>query len=272
MSESARHDDIDLIRALPALMRIAASAWLRTAEWTVGVTFRTSSRVLRAAASGGSPAEVFQESGAEVREYLRQVLGLMDVNGAGPRADEPAEEPANTADLREQGAELLRRSADVDLEEEAHPAYTRILQELAPDEGRILRLLALEGPQPSVDVRTGGPLGVIKSDLVAPGLSMIGAEAGCRHPEGVQSYLNNLHRLGLVWFSREALDDVQRYHVLEAQPEVAEAMEEAGSGRTVRRCIHLTPFGEDFCQTCLPLDTAELEALSDSEAPAGTAD
>jgi hypothetical protein len=29
----------------------------------------------------------------------------------------------------------------------------------------------------------------------------------------------------------------------------------------VRRTIHLTPFGSDFCATCLPLQTAELEAL-----------
>jgi abortive infection alpha-like protein len=266
-----QHNDTDLIRALPTLARLAAAAWLRTAEWTVGATFRTSSRVLRAAMSGESPAEVFQEGGAEVREYLRQLLG-MDLNGAGPTAEERPEEATDSASLREQGAELLRRSADVDLEQEHHPAYGRILQELAPDEGRILRLLALEGAQPAVDVRTGGPLGVIKSDLVAPGLNMIGLEAGCRHPEHVRPYLNNLHRLGLVWFSREPLDDVQRYHVLEAQPEVAQAIEEAGSGKTVRRSIHFTPFGEDFCQTCLPLETAELEALSDSEAPPGAAD
>jgi hypothetical protein len=266
-----QRNDTDMIRAIPTLMRIAASAWLRTAEWTVEATFRTTSRVLQAAMSGESPADVFQEGGAEVREYLRQVLG-MDVNGTGPSTEERNETQPDTASLREQGAELLRRSADVDLEEEVHPAYGRILQELAPDEGRILRLLATEGPQPTVDVRTGGALGVIKSDLVAPGLSMIGLEAGCRHPEAVKPYLNNLNRLGLVWFSSEALDDVQRYHVVESQPEVAEAIEEAGSGKTVRRSIHLTPFGEDFCQTCLPLETAELEALSDSKAPPGAAD
>jgi hypothetical protein len=163
--------------------------------------------------------------------------------------------------LRELGAELLRRSADIDDEGEGHPAYARILQELAPDEARILRLLAIQGPQPAVDVRTSGPLAVLKSDLVAPGLNMIGAEAGCRHAERIHSYLNNLYRLGLIWFSREPLDDVSAYQVLEAQPEVSEAMDKAGGGKTVRRSIHLTPFGRDFCGTCLPLDTAEIDAL-----------
>jgi hypothetical protein len=91
---------------------------------------------------------------------------------------------------------------------------------------------------------------------------MIGAEAGCRHTDRVHRYLDNLSRLGLIWFSREQLEDVTLYQVLEAQPDVVEAMERAGRAKTVRRSIQLTPFGDDFCRTCLPLDTAEIEALS----------
>ncbi len=90
---------------------------------------------------------------------------------------------------------------------------------------------------------------------------MIGAEAGCRHVDRVHAYLNNLFRLGLIWFSREPVGDGLRYQVLEAQPEVLEAMRRAGRGRTVRRSIVLTPFGRDFCEVCLPMDTGELEAL-----------
>ncbi|MBA2349673.1 MAG: hypothetical protein H0V81_15420 [Solirubrobacterales bacterium] len=59
-------------------------------------------------------------------------------------------------------------------------------------------------------------------------------------------------RLGLIWFSREALADPLRYQVLEAQPRVGESLAKAGRGRTVRRSIMLTPFGEDFCSVCLP--------------------
>ena len=36
-------------------------------------------------------------------------------------------------------------------------------------------------------------------------------------------------------------------------------------GKTVRRSIHLTPFGEDFCRVCLPPDE-EVDTLPDSEA------
>jgi hypothetical protein len=110
-------------------------------------------------------------------------------------------------------------------------------------------------------VRTSGPIGILKDDLVAPGLNMIGMEAGVRHSDRVKRYLDNLYRLGLIWFSREQLADQARYQVLEAQPEVSDAMDEPRRSRTVRRSIHLTPFGEDFCSTCLPLASVEIDAL-----------
>ena len=258
-----------LLRAAPVLARLAASAWWRAAGWTLQTSVRASIRVARGAARGDSPAVLIQEAEAELGRYLRELLDIREdaKNGGSPSMrSEVAEEPVadgdgGTAGLRERGAELLRRSAQLDDDDETHPAYVRILEELAPDEARILRLLALEGPQPSVDVRTGGALGPIHSELVEPGLSMIGAEAGVRKLDRVHAYLDNLSRLGLIWFSREALRDVRRYQVLEAQPEVVEAMERAGRGRTVRRSIHLTAFGEGFCEAALPLDTGEIDAL-----------
>ena len=61
------------------------------------------------------------------------------------------------------------------------------------------------------------------------------------------------------------MGDHLRYQVLEAQPEVVEALDEAGRGaRTVRRSIHLTPFGADFCALCIPPTTAEFDALRQS--------
>src|SRR5213595_3887388 len=109
MHYEPRNEDTNLVRAFPALMRIAASAWLRTAEWTVGAYFRATSRVVRAARNGESPADLFEEGGAELREYLRRLLGVMEMDGAGPSAERPPEEASDTASLREQGAELLRR-------------------------------------------------------------------------------------------------------------------------------------------------------------------
>ena len=73
---------------------------------------------------------------------------------------------------------------------------------------------------------------------------MIGAQAGCRNRERVPAYLNNLERLGLIWFSREPLEEPTAYQVLEAQPEVMEAIRRAPRAKTLQRSIHLTPFGQ----------------------------
>jgi deazaflavin-dependent oxidoreductase (nitroreductase family) len=265
VSESARakraleHEDAGLLSAIPGLARIAAGAAVRTAGWSLDAYVRASSRVLRAARAGEPAAEVLREAGDEFRGFARELLGIANGTreGASAAGGAGAGEVASGRDdgvgdpLRERAAELLRRSADVHYDEPAHPAYERILDELAPDEGRILRLLMREGPQPAVDVRSSKTLNV-NSQLVAPGLSMIGAHAGCRYIDRVPAYLNNLFRLGLIWFSREPLEDPVRYQVLEAQPDVLEALHAGGRARTVRRSIMLTPFGEDFCRVCMP--------------------
>jgi hypothetical protein len=266
--DSAELEDRDgtaagALEVAPLVARLAASAAWRGAGWSVGAYARGMNWLTRAALSDESTAEVLNDARAELRDQLRELLGLDEIEErllGGRRRERRSDGEAELDPLRERGFELLERSADVEVDEEAHPAYERILDDLAPDEARILRLLATKGAQPAVDVKTWRPLG-IGSQTLAPGLSMIGAEAGCRHPERVPAYLNNLFRLGLIWFSREPLDDPGVYQVLEAQPDAIEAMRRAGRTTTVRRSIHLTPFGIDFCETCLPLSTAEFESL-----------
>jgi hypothetical protein len=204
-------------------------------------------QVVTGVLSGEPPAQVIQEA-------TRRALGIPSNGTSASTTAVPSTRPATAAELRARGAELLRRSADVWFSGDTHPAYARILDEIEPDEARILRLLALHGPQPSIDIRTSRPLG-IGSELIASGLSMIGLEAGVRNLERTRADLNNLFRLGLVWFSREEVEDPSRYQVVEVQPDALEAMKQAGrSPKIVRRSIVLTPFGEDFCLTCLPLE------------------
>lgn len=261
-----------LLQAAPGLARIAGHAMARTAGFTLGTSARFGARIVQAALAGENPAHLFAEVGAEVRGHARTLLGIGDLEelvrsnlpqrivpvrvrsverGGAPVPVVEGQAVTSPDVLRERGAELLRQSADVRFAEDTHPAYARILGEITPDEARILRFMSASGPQPAVDVRTGRPL-TMGSELVAPGLTMIGAQAGCRHLERVPSYLHNLYRLGLIWFSREPVKERLRYQVLEAQPDVQEALKRAGHGRTVRRSIHLTPFGADFCAAVLP--------------------
>jgi Abortive infection alpha len=249
------------LAALPGLARIALSAGWRTGEWAARTAVAVPRRALALARHPENALDL-------ARELLGAVPAGSDrVRGPAPGGAESGNGRPDDArravetTLREEGELLLRRSRDVHYEVEAHPAYERILSELAPDEGRILRLLLLDGPQPTVDVRTGGPVGIVRSRLIAPGSSMIGARAGCRYVDRVPSYLNNLFRLGLIWFSRETLRDPLRYQVLEAQPDVLEAIHSVRQAKVVRRSIHLTPFGEDFCRVCLSSEGAALDGL-----------
>jgi hypothetical protein len=257
---------------MPGLARIATRGGLQAATWGARTSLRAGVGITRRLPFGDVAIKVAEETAVQARRGARQLLGVEDVEErlsrlvpervtettrawSGAVGQAPAHLPADldaTEVLQRRGAGLLAQAADVNFQAETHPAYGRILDELTPDEARILRLMATAGPQPAVDVRTGRPLR-IGSETVAAGLTVIGAEAGCRYVERVPAYLNNLFRLGLIWFSHEELHDLRGYQVLEAQPEVAQAMRRAGrASRVVRRSIALTPFGDDFCQTVLP--------------------
>jgi len=240
----------ELARATPGLMRIMAAAGWQSATWAVEAYGRAAKRAAQAAISGEPTGHFLQETGAELRDYARRLLGVP--NGAGrDRRAEGSDADASVSALRSRGAELLRESSELE-GGDLHPAYMRILEALSPDEARVLRFLAYNGPQPAVDVRAGLPLA---SELVSQGHTMIGEEAGCLHRDRIHPYLDNLHRLGLIWFSREPVPEPRSYQVLEAQPEVVEALGRGGrTARTVRRSIVLTTFGEDFCATCLPVE------------------
>lgn len=254
----------------PGLIRMGVRAGLRTAAWTAGTALGASRQIGGALLPG--EIETLRQGRDRAVAAARTLLGVTELDT--PVDDEERNSSGETGEheaLRARGAELFARAADLSAEEEAHPAYARILTQLAPDEARILRMLAREGAQPAVDVRAWRPAN-LGSRLVEPGLTMIGLQAGCRHPERVRAYFNNLFRLGLIWFSHEPVEDMSAYEVLEAQPDVNEAGRRAGRSRTVRRSIRLTPFGKDFCEVCLPLDeageTATVAGLQSDEADA----
>jgi hypothetical protein len=234
------------------LARLTTGAWIRSTVWGVEAGVKAGERVVRLVVPRDA-LELVEDVGSALRGYARDLLGIDDIDRRIRELTPTGAAREHPESLRARGAELLRQSADVGERDGAHPAYARILTELAPDEARILRLLAHDGPQPAIDVRASNLIGV-GSQLVARALNMMGTEAGCRRPERVPAYLNNLERLGLICFSQEPLDDASRYQLLEAQPEAMDAIKRAGRARTVQRTIRLTAFGSDFCHVCLPLD------------------
>ena len=268
---------------VPGLARVVAVSGVRIGFWAAATGVSAGRRVVDVALHPGHAAELAEDLqvaaaaitralvGKEAEERLRTVAAhnpvirvvtetVESINPSQSQVAPTEPEPVNP--LHEAGQNLLRASRDVWSEDRGHPAYARIIEELAPDEGRILLLLLRKGPQATVDVRTGGLIGTVSSNLVAPNLNMIGALAGCRFVDRVPSYLHNLERLGLIWFSSETLRDPMEYQVLEAQPDVLEAMDSVRRAKVVRRSIHLTPFGEDFCRDGLGLHLS-MEELED---------
>ncbi|WP_280457398.1 Abi-alpha family protein [Nocardia carnea] len=241
------------VRAVSGVARVAASVVSGTARWGVHTALDVTETVVRGSMAGQPPAEIRTDATRQIREALRLALGVT------------ATEPSATASptersLREQGAALLRLAASTRAPDEGHPAFARILAELTSDEARILRLLRLDGPQPTVTVRGGRSSrrlrrsGEARSGADDLGVSMIGEHAGLRYPERTQRYLNNLRRVGLIETLSEPVGTPERYQLLEAQPAVAELLKQAGGrGKLQHRGIALTSFGEEFVQTSLPL-------------------
>ena len=67
---------------------------------------------------------------------------------------------------------------------------------------------------------------------------------------------------------RKLVETHYQYQVVEAQPDVLEAMHSVRYAKVVRRSIHLTPFGEDLCKACLVLDPVEMVDLPRHAQPA----
>jgi hypothetical protein len=271
--------------------RLGALASLRAASWATSSTVAVTRRVVHAARQRESPAELFGEARDEALDAARRALGVTDleetlgrITSERPRRSEATSgrpkasaAPSKAAEarpkrLRDRGEELLARSARVAPEDEEHPAFGMLLEELTPDEARILRVLATLGPQPLIDIEAGGPLG--DGRTVARRLSVVHELAGCHHQERLPLYLDNLLRLGLVEASEDELTE-EAYEVLEANPDVNDAKEEASKGmgraKVLRRRLILSEFGRSFCETCLPLEQAPQQAARPSASGSASA-
>ncbi|MFC9893666.1 Abi-alpha family protein [Nocardia sp. NPDC127579] len=258
-----------LIRGVFRAAGLAAGTAVRGSQWAVSTSYEVTKEIAQAALDGESSAEIAERTGNALRSIARSALGVTEGsvreivsyvptpgNNNGPSQQALAIgsqlRSASTEELRRRGDALLARSADVYFTEDVHPAYDRILDQLAPDEARILRFMALNGPQPAVDVRTNRPLG-IGSELVRGDLTSVPDQSGVRYPDRSRSYLINLNRLGLTFTSDDPVV-LSRYMVLEVQPVVEAALKQAGRApKIVRKSLRLTEFGEDFCRTCFTI-------------------
>ena len=188
----------------------------------------------------------------------------------GDRAAPPATavEPDDT--LREHGEQLLQRSRDVHYEVEAHPAYERILSELAPDEARILRLLLLRRPaalgrRPH---RRPGRAGQLAADRARAVDDRRARRVPLRRPGPVLPQQPVPARPDLV-LARDARATRWTTRCSRPSPTCSRRSTRFAHAKVVRRSVHLTPFGDDFCRVCLnPDGSGEQRIATARRAPA----
>lgn len=258
--EADAADGIDMFR----LARIAAGMTQRATGYSMESGIRTGTRMAYAAANSKSPAELLTNSRAIALDELQRAgidIGDEQQTWLETHEDDLVDpRPVTQEALEERGEELLAESAEIGRDEPIHPAFPIILEQLATDEARILRLLATDGPQSAIDVyeRKFIPF---RSKRIAKNMTMIGSDAGCRNPRQTPVYLQNLTRLGLVEIVEDPVSDLKNYQILEAQPHVEMARDSAKRTKTAYKSVHLTDFGATFCEMCFPFEVA-VEELS----------
>lgn len=247
---------MDAVGGGAGLVRIVGGAAARAAAFVAKGAYETARDIAQDLSSGEvGVTEVIDTRVEQARSTAAKALGVGgDGHVEAPRRR--TKRGTSLAEVRARGVGLIEASWDPKRQpRDDHPAYARIMDELTPDEARILRFLYVAGPQPAIDVRTKGfRTGSVR---VLAGVNMIADVAGCTWPDRNRQYLNNLNRLGLVRFSLEQLEDIRRYMLLEVKRETKEAMDRAGGFakcKTIYRSIYLSSMGKDFTYLCLPTD------------------
>jgi len=235
------------------LARFGASSVLRVLGWAAKGTVDSGRGLVKEVQAGEAILDIVDHRVEAARAAAQRALGIGEAREESDLTELSGRQ-TSYRNLRAAGDHLLRMSLNAENQpRDEHPAFARILEELAPDEARILRFMALSGPQPAIDVRTKTAF-MVGSERIAGGINLIADMAGCTYPDRNQQYLANLNRLGMIRFSEEQVEDPRRYSFLEAQPVTMEAIAKTKKARTVYRSIYLSLFGRQFCEVCFTLD------------------
>lgn len=233
--------------------RVAGTSVTNVLGWALKGSVDATTGLVRELGSGDPVHEAVDNRVEQMRAAAWRSLGVNDT-GEGGVPDALVSRGSTYRALRQQGDALVDAAWDPRNQPRGeHPAYAQILKELVTDEALILRFLRVAGAQPAIDVRTKTLFGT-GSERIAGGINMVADMAGCNWPDRGEEYLANLNRLGLIRFSKEPVDDYRRYALIEVQPRATDAIESVRKARTVYRSIHLSLFGERFCDVCFTID------------------
>lgn len=153
--------------------------------------------------------------------------------------------------LRAAMADLLERSLDYSETTASSYLFSSILNQLTPDEARIVSALSDGSPFPLVDVAERAGVNGVGRYLLR-NASSVGKAAGVTLPSQVPQYITRLIALGVAEIDEEALELSTQYEILLTDEQVREAQANAKRPKIIRRTVHISRFGAEFWKACDP--------------------
>lgn len=177
---------------------------------------------------------------------MRAVMGaVVPVRGTDAPAVLPA--PAKTRGLDAKMNDLLGRALGSSSTASREDVFHHVLDQLVPDEARILSALSDGAAAALVHVHGWTRAGLMGEALIE-NASLIGRTANIALPALTPVYVGHLLSLGVVETGPEDPDLKDDYQILQAETDVLAAIKKAGRGplpgRTERRTLRISSFGK----------------------------
>jgi hypothetical protein len=183
----------------------------------------------------------------------QQAMRLLNARLSTPAAaTRELEAPRPTATLDQKMQSLLDRALDQSTDGSQSELYHHIIDQLVPDEARIISALSDGSASPLVSIRTRTPTGGA-GKLVLANASLIGRTANLALPHMTANYVTHLMALGLVERGPEDPTMKQDYEILMAETYVLRAIKTASRGplpaRIDKRTVRVTTLGRGLWES-----------------------
>ncbi len=203
-------------------------------------------------------ADLIEEAMKDLEERLLLELHDRLESIERGRLFEHAEHRAETLSARDKFQMLWRQAHEQKDATARECLFLRIVDQLTPDEARLLALMSAGDAFAIIHVGLGAPVGGAQRRL-CHNLSTLGPTAGLRRPEDTPHYLSHLRALGLVESGAEDKQLESHYQRIEGGLEIRGLQKRYERQRTQRlklqrATLKLSALGREFWAHCQPGD------------------
>lgn len=192
-----------------------------------------------------------------LRQKLDQVAEPGNRAQAAPaKARQHSQQSHSDATPTQRLQQLMERSLNLDPEQAEEAFYQRLLEQLVPDEARILAALSDGGHITICHVDATSRLGTHSQRLLS-NMSRVGQETGVILTDNVPYYIGHLLDLGLLQMGPEDKTKGTQYEMIETNSQVRKLCDQIEKEmhmkpRMSRHTARLSALGAHLWQTCQP--------------------